>query len=184
MTKTKDKWLAIGRIVAPQGVAGEMRINPSSDFPERFTRPGKRWLQNINSEPTPVFLKSGRRLPGKSLYVIRLQDINDRDSVQTLVGQDLLVPFEDRPKLAKGEFHLLDLLNLEVKLEPEFKTIGYVTNLISSGNDLLEVELITNRNANKKKSRVLIPLVKSIVTKIELDQGWLSIIPPPGLLEL
>ena len=33
----KDIWMSIGEIVAPQGLKGDIRIKPSSDFPERFT---------------------------------------------------------------------------------------------------------------------------------------------------
>ena len=44
----KDKWMSIGKIVAPQGLRGDIRIKPSSDFPERFTKPGKRWIQKGN----------------------------------------------------------------------------------------------------------------------------------------
>ena len=50
----KDKWMSIGEIVAPQGLKGDIRIKPSSDFPERFTQPGKRWLQKANELPTEI----------------------------------------------------------------------------------------------------------------------------------
>jgi 16S rRNA processing protein RimM len=37
--------IPVGRFVAAQGLGGELRLLPLSDFPERFTRPGERWLQ-------------------------------------------------------------------------------------------------------------------------------------------
>ncbi len=52
----KDKWMSIGEIVAPQGLKGDIRIKPSSDFPERFTKPGKRWIQKANELPTEIKL--------------------------------------------------------------------------------------------------------------------------------
>ena len=39
-----DDWLEIGKIVSPQGLTGELRVYPNTDFPERFEKPGKRWL--------------------------------------------------------------------------------------------------------------------------------------------
>ncbi len=30
-----EDWLTVGKLVAAQGMKGELRINPSSDFPER-----------------------------------------------------------------------------------------------------------------------------------------------------
>ena len=43
-----EEWLTVGKLVAPQGLRGKIRIKPSTDFPERFTKPGKRWIQKNN----------------------------------------------------------------------------------------------------------------------------------------
>ena len=40
-----DDWLPVGKVVAVQGLKGELRVNPASEFPERFTEPGTRWLK-------------------------------------------------------------------------------------------------------------------------------------------
>jgi 16S rRNA processing protein RimM len=185
----EQELLVVGRVVAAQGLRGELRVNPLSDFPERFTRPGVRWLRPVQgrrgdiASATEVELLSGRQLPGKELFVIRLEGVNDRSSAEALVGQELLVPAADRPKLARGEFHLLDLVGLEVRLlESDDRTpgrcIGTVKDLIHAGNDLLEVELTTGG------APLWIPFVKAIVPVVELQAGWIGITPPPGLLEL
>ena len=175
-----DELLVVGRVVAAQGLRGELRVNPLSDFPERFTRPGKRWLQSSNNhQPVQeVTLINGRQLPGKELFVIRLDGINDRSSAEACVGQELLVPSDQRPKLSKGEFHLLDLVGLEVRLLESGTPIGQVQDLLHAGNDLLEVQL------SGKKQPLWIPFVDSIVPRVELEEGWIGITPPPGLLEL
>jgi len=189
----EQELLVVGRVVAAQGLRGELRVNPLSDFPERFTRPGRRWLrpaQGRRGETAPaaeVELLSGRQLPGKELFVIRLEGVNDRDSAEALVGQELLVPAADRPKLARGEFHLLDLVGLEVRLlesgeastdQHHGRCIGTVKDLIHAGNDLLEVE------PTEGGPPLWIPFVKAIVPEVQLEAGWIGITPPPGLLEL
>jgi len=93
------------------------------------------------------------------------------------VGQKLLVPSSDRPSLSEGEFHLLDLVGLEARLTSTGPAIGQVTDLTAAGNDLLEIELLSGR-------RVLVPFVEAIVPEVQLNQGWLRLTPPPGLLEL
>ena len=61
----KDKWMSIGEIVAPQGLKGDIRIKPNSEFSERFTKPGKRWIQKANELPTEIKLKKGTLIPGE-----------------------------------------------------------------------------------------------------------------------
>lgn len=176
-----EELLEVGRIVAAQGLRGELRVNPLSDFPERFTRPGPRWLRSRQGAVQETQLQSGRQLPGKELFVIRLEGVDDRAAAEALVGQELLVSAADRPRLAPGEFHLLDLLGLEVRLlESEAKgpPIGRVRDLIHAGNDLLEVELEDGGRS------LLIPFVQAIVPRVELAEGWIGLTPPPGLLEL
>jgi 16S rRNA processing protein RimM len=170
--------LDVGRIVAPQGLQGELRVLPLSDFPERFTAPGGRWLRNRQGRLQEVQLLSGRQLPGKELYVVRLEGVSSRMAAEALVGSDLLASAAERPVLEPGEFHLLDLEGLQVRLLPHGSPIGTVRDLIHGGNDLLEVELTNGQR------RVLIPFVEAIVPEVNLEEGWIGLTPPPGLLEL
>jgi len=174
-----EELLVVGRIVAAQGLKGELRVNPLSDFPERFTHPGPRWLQARDGQPRTTTLLEGRNLPGKSLFVIRLEGITSREGAEALVGHELLVRADDRPPLEEGEFHLLDLVGLEVRLLADGRVLGTVTDLIHGGNDLLEVALIDDGGR-----RILIPFVEAIVPTVELAEGWLGLTPPPGLLEI
>ncbi len=170
-------WLTVGKLVASQGLKGEIRVQPLSDFQERFTKPGKRWLQKKKEEPQEVQLISGRKLPGKSVFIIRLAKINTRTEANSTIGSKLLVPAKERPKLDANEFHFLDLLGLEAKLSINAQPIGRVTNLTNAGNDLLEIELSAGR-------KVLVPFVEPIVPIVNIKEGWLILTPPPGLLEL
>ena len=171
------EWLTVGKVVGVQGLRGELRINPASDFPERFTEPGARWLQAKGKPPKPVKLKSGRQLPGKSLFVVRFEGINDRTAAESLVHQEFLVAADDIPELEDGEFHVRDLQGLSVRLETESDPIGVVVDLHHGGNDLLEIELKADGR------RCLVPFVDAIVPQVQLEEGWLLIAPPKGLLD-
>ena len=170
-------WLIVGTFVAAHGLKGELRVNPRSDFQERFTKPGSRWVRVIDEEPQEIQLLAGRRLPGKSLYVVRLAGVESRTVAEGLIGAHMLVLSSDRPALADGEFHYLELVGLEVRLELTGELIGHVVDLISGGNDLLEIDLIEGR-------KVLVPFVEAIVPEVHLGKGWIVLNPPPGLLEL
>ena len=170
------EWLLIGELTSPHGVKGQLKIKPLSDFEERFTKSGIRWIE-INEILHEIELVTGRKLPGKSVYVVTLRGINSRNEAKRLSGSKIYVPIEDRPNLSECEYHLLDLVGLEVKSEENNEKIGCVLDLINGGNDLIEVQLLSGK-------KVLIPFVKEIIPTINIQQGWLTINPPPGLLNL
>tara|TARA_B100000963_G_scaffold335470_1_gene329628 strand:- start:90 stop:629 length:540 start_codon:yes stop_codon:yes gene_type:complete len=179
MIESED-WLVIGIITSSHGVAGKLNIKSLSDFKERFTQPGKRWIQKNNEEPIPYNLISGFQKPGKESFIISLEGIKDRNQADNLKQYKLLVKSNDMPKLNDNEFHLNQLLNLDVKLSEgnELKVIGKVVDLITEKNNLIVIRLSKN---NKK---TLIPFVKEIVIKIDKKNKYLIIDPPKGLLEL
>lgn len=139
---TDDKWLEIGKIVAPQGIRGEVRIYPNSDFPERFLEPGRRWLRRTGTEePEPIELLGGRYIPGKGIYAVEIAGIEDREAAEALRGSQMLVEMSDRPTLEEDEFHILDLIGLEVFNQVNGELLGTVVDVIPAGNDLLQVQL-------------------------------------------
>jgi 16S rRNA processing protein RimM len=175
------EWLEIGKIVGVQGLKGEVRIYPNTDFPERFEQSGTRWLLRPGkTDPEPIDLVSGRYLPNKRLYVVAFAGITDRNQAEQLRDCRLVVPETDRPELDDDEYHVLDLLNLTVIDQATQTPIGTVTDVISAGNDLLEVQL----HAAEGTAKVLIPFVKAIVPVVDLAQKRIEITPPPGLIEL
>ena len=175
-----EDWLVIGIITSSHGVKGKLNIRSLSDFKERFIRPGKRWIQKHDEEPIPYNLISGFQKPGKESFIICLEGIKDKNEADNLKQYKLLVKSNDIPKLKANEFHLNQLLDLDVKLfvESEIKVIGKVVDLITENNNLIVVRL------NQNNKDVLIPFVKEIVTTIDKKNKYLIIDPPQGLLDL
>ncbi len=181
-----DDWIEIGKIVAAQGLKGELRIYPNSDFPERFLEPGTRWLLSTGqTQPQPIELVRGRYLDGKGMYVVQLAGINQRDQAEALCGATLMVPVSDRPPLEEDEYHVLDLVGLEVVDQASQRSIGVVSDVIAAGNDLLEVKLHPDPNQSPEQSAkpVLIPFVKAIVPVVDLVAQRIEITPPKGLID-
>ncbi len=186
--KSSD-WLEIGTIVAAQGLKGELRVYPDTDFPERFEKPGERWLlRSGETEPQPVQLLAGRYIPNKGIYAIKLAGIDDRDRAEELRGCKLMVPESDRPQLGEDEYHVRDLVGLKVVNQLTGETVGVVVDVIPAGNDLLVVSCPTATNDKAKKTddnkQVLIPFVNAIVPVVDIENGRVEITPPPGLLDI
>ncbi len=176
----ENEWLVVGLITSPHGINGKVKVKSLSDFEERFTKPGIRWIQKSKENPSELKLISGYKQPGKESFVITFNGITTRDQAEKLRESKILVKSNELPKLNKEEFHLSELINLQVKTleKNELKVIGEVINLENEKNNLLVIQLLKN---NKE---VLVPFVKEIVPKIDLKNKYLIITPPQGLLDL
>ena len=176
----KNEWLVVGLITSCHGINGQVKVKSLSDFEERFLNPGIRWLQKENELPSKIKLTSGFRQPGKEIFIVKFQGIHTRGQAEKLKKYKMLVKTNKLPELKQEEFHLLELINLQVKtLENEkLKIIGKVINLENEKNNLLVIELFKNQK------KVLVPFVKEIVPLVDIKNKFLIINPPNGLLEL
>ena len=176
----KNEWLVVGLITSCHGINGQVKVKSLSDFEERFIKPGMRWLQIENEAPSKIELTSGFQQPGKQTFIVKFQGINTRNNAEKLKKYKILVKTDKLPQLDKEEYHFLELINLQVKTleNKELKIIGKVINFENEKNNLLVIELYKNQK------QVLVPFVKEIVPLIDIQNNFLIIKPPKGLLEL
>jgi 16S rRNA processing protein RimM len=165
-----SEWLEIGKIVGVQGLKGEVRLYPDSDFPERFEQPGRRWLLRPDAaEPEPIELLSGRYIPNKRLYVLQFAGITDRTQAEALRDCRLLVSASDRPTLDEDEFHVLDLIGLEVFDQSTQALIGVVVNVMSAGNDLIEVERVTSPSLTSQPAEAMTDVMTDVMVEVATE---------------
>ena len=178
--KSNNEWLTVGLITSCHGINGQVKVKSLSDFEERFLKPGMRWLQKENETPLEIKLTSGFKHTKKGTFIVKLQGINTRNNAEQLKEFKILVKTNKLPKLKKEEFHLLELINLQVKIleNNELNIIGEVIDLENEKNNLLIIKLFKNQK------KVLIPFVKEIVPLVDIKNNFLIINPPKGLLEL
>ena len=111
-----DDWLVVGVITSVHGLDGKLKIKSLSDFDERFTKPGQRWLRKNQEKPILFELISGFKQPGKEIFIVKFKNIDNRTQAESLKNYKFLIKTDDIPKLEKGEFHISQLINLKVKL--------------------------------------------------------------------
>ena len=194
-----DDWLEIGKIIAPQGLQGNVKVYPSSNLSELLAQPGSYWLKsNSDGKLRQIEVLSGRLLPGKNIYVLEIAGIQNRSQAEDLRGCELLIREEELVLESEDDFLISDLINLEVYNQLTQESIGVITSVFYAGNDLLEVKLHKqpslglsksakgkSKGKNKQKiATILIPFVKEIVPVVDLETGRIEITPPQGLIEL
>ncbi|KAF8408971.1 hypothetical protein HHK36_005041 [Tetracentron sinense] len=199
-SKDESEFIEIGYICNVHGLQGELRVKPSTDFPElRFAEPGRRWLrERISGKETvrEVELVEGRGHSGQKSWIVSIGGIDTVEEAKQLVGSTLLVREEDRPALEEGEFYIPDLVGMRVILKDTGEPVGTVVNVFNSGaSDLLQVMLNSdekmNDGAGSSKSEtgvsaplVWVPFVEAIVPDVDMNRREMQITPPKGLLEL
>ena len=176
----KNEWMIVGLITSCHGINGQVKIKSLSDFEERFLKPGIRWLQKENETPSQIKLTSGFKQPGKEIFIVKFLGINSRDQSEQYKKYKILVKTNELPRLKNEEFHLLELIDLQVKTieNDRLIVIGRVMNLENEKNNLLVIELFKNHK------KVLVPFVREIVPVVDIKNNFLIINPPKGLLEL
>jgi 16S rRNA processing protein RimM len=177
-SELESNFVEIGKIVGAHGIRGEVRVYPSTDFPERFEKKGQRWLLRPNQViPQPMQLLKGYFQDGKGLYIVQFEALLDRNAAEAMRGCRLFVEASDRPPLDSGEFLVADLIGLPVYDQASGDLVGLVEDMMTAGNDLLVV-----RQAGRKEA-ILIPFVNPIVPVVDLKARRIEITPPPGLIE-
>lgn len=194
-----DDWLEIGKIIAPQGLQGKVKVYPTSNLSELLEQPRSYWLKsNLDGKLRQIEVLSGRLLPGKNIYVLEIAGIQSRNQAEDLRGCKLLIQEEELVLESEDDFLISDLINLEVYNQLTQESIGVITSVFYAGNDLLEVKLhkqppldssksVKGKSKGKNKQKIatiFIPFVKEIVPVVDLETGRIEITPPQGLIEL
>jgi 16S rRNA processing protein RimM len=153
-----DNMIVIGKIGAPQGVRGEVRVTPLTDFPERFR------------ELKTALLDDGTSLPIESVryhqqfVLLKFRGMDNRNDIEHLRGKLIKVERKDLVQLPAGHYYIFDIVGLEVYTEEE-EYLGKITDVLETGsNDVYIVE-------QKDKQPLLIPALKSVVLQIDIPTG-------------
>jgi len=171
-----NNWFEIGIIVKPQGIAGELKILPTTDDPERFALLDEVHVRPKSpTPPQPYKIISARR--HKGLVLLKLSGINDRNAAEKMVGGVLLIPPEKALKLGTDEYFIRDLVGLNVENE-DGQPLGEITDVFHTGaNDVYVVK-------GQDSESFMIPAIKDVVRAVSVPEGKITVRLLEGLMEL
>ena len=137
--------ILVGKIVAFQGVRGDVRIQTYTATPSDL-----RNMQIESSQFKPDDFRFVRALPNSNVIIAHIHGFEDRTSAEVLRGTELFVNRESLPKLKDGEYYQTDLIGFSVVRDG--KTIGKVDGFQNFGaGDIIEMdndEMVAFRGAN------------------------------------
>jgi 16S rRNA processing protein RimM len=163
-----ESFLAIGRITAPFGREGEVKVIPMTDRIERFLdleyvfihREERRTVENV-------------RIHGKNV-LLKMSQVGDRGEAERYRDALLYVDRESAAPLGEGAYYYGDLNGCTV-VTSSGDPLGVVYDIQNAGSS--DVYFVRG-----ERGELLIPAVGEIVREIDIEGRRIVIEPMEGLL--
>lgn len=170
--------VCIGRVLKPRGLKGELVVyflitkhnSKEGDF-LLFDKMGE-----VFGPYEVEYIKFYKYLREKSLYLLKLKEINSIEDSLLLKGSFIIKDFE---KLPDSIFFKTNIIGCSVLLKDKEIIIGKVKDIIRVKEDY-NILLVTTR---KSKEEIFIPFTKEVISKIELQKKYIFVDSLEGFLE-
>ena len=160
-----NRRIIIGKVGAPHGVQGEMKILPMTDFPNRFSGMTHCYIGDKAVEIAGVRYQ-------KHHVLMRIAGVNAREEAAALSGAFVSVDRSEAVPLKEGEYYTADILGLSVE-ETDGTVLGTATDVIKTGSNDVYVVSLPGR-----KEDVLVPALKKVVREISIETGRMLVSMP------
>jgi 16S rRNA processing protein RimM len=158
--------IVLGRLSAPFGVQGWLRLHPFGDDPQSW-REIEYWQTSRDADaPAAQWgqLKLAALKMQNSGPVVKFEGCDDRNAADGLVGLYVAVPRHALPDTGQDEYYWTDLVGLAV-VNSAGVVLGRIDRLLETGaNDVL---VVVDDAAGGKPVERLIPFVSAVVTDVE-----------------
>ena len=152
-----DKEIIIGKIVAPHGVRGDIRILPLTEKPELFL------------DLEYLLLEGGKKLTVKNarfqkrMILVTTKEVTSMNEAELLRDKNIYIKAEDLPELEEDEFYVADVVGIPV-YDLEGNQIGTFKDSLSTGSN--DVYIIAVPGAKD----ILVPALKEYFKDINLAE--------------
>ena len=129
-----DSHILVGKIVAPQGIRGEVRVQTFTEKSSDFQK-----LAVFGDKIPAGALHFVRALPNTNVVIMRVDGFADRTAVESLRGTELFINRDDLPPTKSGEYYPTALIGMMVVRDGV--ELGRVTGFQNFGAaDIMELD--------------------------------------------
>lgn len=162
--------MLVGVVAGAFGVHGEVKVDLTTDFPDRFKQAPTVYA---GPEHRPMTVAGSRKIGDR--VALTLAGVADRNAAQALFDTRLYVPASEVLPLPAGRYYHDEILGLHVTTTTG-QALGTIVEILATGSNDVYV-------AREGKKEVLIPALKDVVVEIDVPSGRLVVEPVEGLLE-
>ena len=170
--KKRPEFVSIGYISRAHGIRGEIVVNPITDEPDQFWNDMEFFILTRHNDRQKIEIENIRE--GNAKLIVKLRQIDDRNAAEELRGSYIQRRVEQGPALEDDEYYIFDLIGLEVKTI-DGRELGRIVDVLTMpANDVYVVR--------SKSGEFLIPAIRDVIKKIDLNNEIMLIEPIDGLL--
>jgi 16S rRNA processing protein RimM len=152
----------VGKLVNTQGLKGELRLVPMTDFPDRFQAGLDFVVESITGEQTAVKLEQAR--PHKNFLIASFQGYKSINEVEQWKGGELFVTEENLARLEDGEYYFHQLIGMEVLTEDN-EPVGVLKDILQTGaNDVYVIQ-------RPDKKDLLLPAIDDCIINVDVENN-------------
>ncbi|WP_461208416.1 ribosome maturation factor RimM [Desulfocurvus sp. DL9XJH121] len=177
MSSGGKDFVLIAEIAKPHGIRGEVSVIYHGDSPLLLEHVPALFLRPGNGTRPPRRARVASWRPHQGRVLARFEGVEDRDAAEALRGHEILVRPEDLPEPGEDELYLYEIEGLTVLLE-DGSVLGEIAEVVFPGGQ----EVWSVRTPDGRE--VLLPVAEEFVTDVDLDEGRVTVAPPPGLLDI
>jgi 16S rRNA processing protein RimM len=170
--KRRPEFVSIGIVTKAHGLKGELVITPITDEPQQFEKLKNISLKDQAGERKTFTLERVNIKPNR--IILKLKNINDRNHALTLKGLFVDKQMGEWEDLPPDEYYIFDLIGLQVKTTDNLYLGEIIDVLTFPANDVYVV--------NDGSREYLIPAIKDVIKKVDLEEEYILIEPLDGLL--
>ncbi len=161
----------VGVISRAHGIAGEVKVFPTTDDVKRFKKL-KHVILDTGKEKLNLEICQVKFF--KQMVILKFKEFNNINEVERFRGKSLYVTRENAVKLQKDEYFIADMIGMRV-ISTEGEELGILEDVLQTGaNDVYVVE-------KENSPQLLLPAIKDCVREIDMEQGIMTVYLMPGL---
>lgn len=165
--------LQVGAVTSTHGLAGEVKVFPTTDDPKRF-RKLKQVLLDTGKDMLPLGVEHVKFF--KNMVILKFKGYDRIEDIMGFKGKNLYVTRENAVRLKKDEYFIADLIGMKVYTEDE-AYLGELTEVITTGaNDVYTVRMENGKD-------VLIPAIGQCILNVDVEHETMQVHLLEGLLE-
>ncbi len=169
-----EDMLRVGVITSTHGIAGEVKVFPTTDDANRFKKL-KKCIMKTERETIELDIASVKFF--KNMVILKFKQFNNINEIEKYRNAELYVTRENAVPLDEGEYFVCDLIGLKV-IDEDGQEIGIVTDVLqTAANDVYEIE-----TADGKKH--LFPAIKQCILNVDLEKSVMKVHVMKGLMDL